>query len=142
MTKIVIEEMGQRKNISLDNFPVRIGTDLNSEIVVTGPVSYGIALIIDILDGQYFLQRVNEKIEININNKSLKGNYSLRNGDVLEVSDKKISFELRDKQLHLLVEVQNLSSHPTQFQEKNKVNRILNNKFYRNRRIFFIRKLY
>ena len=132
MTKIVIEEMGQRKNISLDNFPVRIGTDLNSEIVVTGPVSYGIALIIDILDGQYFLQRVNEKIEININNKSLKGNYSLRNGDVLEVSDKKISFELRDKQLHLLVEVQNLSSHPTQFQEKNKVNRILNNKFYRN----------
>ena len=50
MTIINIHEGNQTRKINSDNFPITIGTDLNSDILIVGSLSLGIAMIIDLID--------------------------------------------------------------------------------------------
>ena len=50
MTNFILRENDNEILLSQESLPIKIGTDLNSEIVVIGPLSIGIALIIDLID--------------------------------------------------------------------------------------------
>ena len=47
MSKIIIQNGNQSKTIEQDNFPIRIGTDLNSDVLISGSLAQGLAATID-----------------------------------------------------------------------------------------------
>ncbi|SVC23024.1 uncharacterized protein METZ01_LOCUS275878, partial [marine metagenome] len=104
--------------LSQEDLPIKIGTDLNSEIVVIGPLSIGIALIIDLIDDRLVLQKINSGIDTTINNNEFSGNHWIKDGDELIVSDKRVRFKISTNQIELNIDNVSLEAQPTQFQKR------------------------
>ena len=92
--KIILKESDNERSLSRDDLPIRIGSDLYTDIKISGSLSLGVAMIIDLIDGRYVLQKINPTLEAMINRDPLTGNHWISDGDQLEVSDKLISFNL------------------------------------------------
>ena len=118
MTTIVIQEGNQTRKISSDDFPIRIGTDLNSDILIVGSLSLGIALIIDLIDDRLVLQKINPSVDTTVNDNEFSGNYWIKDGDELIVSNKRVQFKISANQIELNIENVSLEEQPTQFQKR------------------------
>ena len=118
MTTIVIQEGNQTRKISSDDFPIKIGTDLNSDILIVGSLSLGIALIIDLIDDRLVLQKINPSVDTTVNDNEFSGNYWIKDGDELIVSNKRIQFKISANQIELNIENVSLEEQPTQFQKR------------------------
>ena len=119
MSQISIRQGEDYQSFESSNLPIKIGTDLNADIRILGPLSIGIVLLLDSLDRRPFVQVVNEKMEILINGQLLSGNHRINNEDRIDVADKSIAFELSgDNELTLTITSNEDSLQPTQFQKK------------------------
>ena len=119
MSQISIRQGEDYQSFESSDLPIKIGTDLNADIRILGPLSIGVVLLLDLLDGRPFIQVVNEKIEALINGQLLSGNHRINNEDRIDVADKSITFELSsDNELTLMVTSNEDSLQPTQFQKK------------------------
>ena len=118
MTNIVIQEGKQIRKISSDDFPIKIGTDLNSDIVIIGSLSLGIAMIIDLIDDRLVLQKINSSVDTTVNDTEFSGNYWIKNDDELIVSNKRVQFKISANQIELNIENVSLEEQPTQFQKR------------------------
>ncbi len=119
MSQISIRQGEDYQSFESSNLPIKIGTDLNADIRILGPLSIGVVLLIDSLDGRPFIQVVNEKMEVLINDQLLSGNHRINNEDRIDVADKSIAFELSgDNELTLTIASNEDSLQPTQFQKK------------------------
>ena len=119
MSQISIRQGEDYQSFESSNLPIKIGTDLNADIRILGPLSIGVVLLIDTLDGRPFIQVVNEKMEVLINDQLLSGNHRINNEDRIDVADKSIAFELSgDNELTLTITSNEDSLQPTQFQKK------------------------
>ncbi len=118
MTTIVIQEGNQTRKISSDDFPIKIGTDLNSDIVIIGSLSLGIAMIIDLIDDRLVLQMINSSVDTKVNDNKFSGNHWIKDGDELIVSDKRVQFKISANQIELNIENVSLEEQPTQFQKR------------------------
>ena len=119
MSQISIRQGEDHQSFESSNLPIKIGTDLNADIRILGPLSIGVVLLIDSLDGRPFIQVVNEKMEVLINDQLLSGNHRINNEDRIDVADKSIAFELSgDNELTLTITSNEDSLQPTQFQKK------------------------
>ena len=119
MSQISIRQGEDYQSFESSNLPIKIGTDLNADIRILGPLSIGVVLLIDSLDGRPFIQVVNEKMEVLINDQLLSGNHRINNEDRIDVADKSIAFELSgDNDLTLTITSNEDSLQPTQFQKK------------------------
>ncbi len=119
MSQISIRQGEDYQSFESSNLPIKIGTDLNADIRILGPLSIGVVLLIDLLDGCPFIQVVNEKMEVLINGQLLSGNHRINNEDRIDVADKSIAFELSgDNELTLTITSNEDSLQPTQFQKK------------------------
>ena len=119
MSQISIRQGEDYQSFESSNLPIKIGTDLNADIRILGPLSIGVVLLLDSLDGRPFIQVVNEKIEVLINGQLLSGNHRINNEDRIDVADKSIAFELSsDNELTLTITSNEDSLQPTQFQKK------------------------
>jgi hypothetical protein len=103
MSQISIRQGEAFRPFESDNLPVRIGTDLNADISILGPLSIGVVALLDFLDGRPFIQVVSEKPEVLINGRLLTGNHWIRNNDRIDIADKSISFELVSMQHKIIV---------------------------------------
>ena len=119
MSQISIRQGEDYQSFESSDLPIKIGTDLNADIRILGPLSIGVVLLIDSLDGRPFIQVVNEKMEVLINDQLLSGNHRINNEDRIDVADKSIAFELSgDNELTLTITSNEDSLQPTQFQKK------------------------
>ena len=119
MSQILIRQGGGYRSLEPSDLPIKIGTDLNADIRILGPLSIGVVLLLDSLDGRPFIQVVNETIEVLINDQLFSGNHRINNDDRIDVADKSITFELSsDNELTLTVTSNEDSIQPTQFQKK------------------------
>ncbi len=119
MSQISIRQGEDYQSFESRDLPIKIGTDLNADIRILGPLSIGVVLLLDSLDGRPFIQVVNEKIEVLINGQLLSGNHRINNEDRIDVADKSIAFELSsDNELTLTITSNEDSLQPTQFQKK------------------------
>ena len=119
MSQISILEGKENRSFQSNDLPIKIGTDLNADIRILGPLSIGVVLLIDSLDGRPFIQVVNDKIEVLINGQLFSGNHRINNDDRIEIADKSITFELSsENELTLTVTSNEESEKPTQFQKK------------------------
>ena len=118
MTTIVIQEGNQTRKISSDDFPIKIGTDLNSDILIVGSLSLGIALIIDLIDDRLVLQKINPSVDTTVNDNEFSGNYWIKDGDELIVSNKRVQFKISANQIELNIENVSSEEQPTQFQKR------------------------
>ena len=119
MSQSSIRQGEDYQSFESSNLPIKIGTDLNADIRILGPLSIGVVLLIDSLDGRPFIQVVNEKMEVLINDQLLSGNHRINNEDRIDVADKSIAFELSgDNELTLTITSNEDSLQPTQFQKK------------------------
>ena len=118
MTNFILRENDNEILLSQEGLPIKIGTDLNSEIVVIGPLSIGIALIIDLIDDRLVLQKINSGIDTTINNNEFSGNHWIKDGDELIVSDKRVRFKISTNQIELNIDNVSLEAQPTQFQKR------------------------
>ena len=64
MSQISIRQGEDYRSFESSDLPIKIGTDLNADIRILGPLSIGIVLLLDSLDRRPFVQVVNEKMEI------------------------------------------------------------------------------
>ena len=115
--KIILKESDNERSLSRDDLPIRIGSDLDTDIKISGSLSLGVAMIIDLIDGRYVLQKINPTLEAMINRDPLTGNHWISDGDQLEVSDKLISFNLSSELLEVNVSNISMEDLPTQFQK-------------------------
>ena len=127
--KIILKESDNDRSLSRDDLPIRIGSDLDTDIKISGSLSLGVAMIIDLIDGRYVLQKINPTLEAMINRDPLTGNHWISDGDQLEVSDKLISFNLSSELLEVNVSNISMEDLPTQFQ-KRQSQRIFQNKLF------------
>lgn len=118
MTTIVIQEGNQTRKISSDDFPIKIGTDLNSDIAIIGSLSLGIAMIIDLIDDRLVLQMINSSVDSTVNDNEFSGNYWIKDGDELIVSDKRVQFKISANEIELNIDNVSLEEQPTQFQKR------------------------
>ena len=51
MSQISIRQGEDHQSFESSNLPIKIGTDLNADIRILGPLSIGVVLLIDSLDG-------------------------------------------------------------------------------------------
>ncbi len=132
MSQISIRQGEDYRPFESDDLPVRIGTDLNADIRILGPLSIGIVVLLDFLDGRPFIQVVSERPEVLINGRLLTGNHWIRNNDRIDIADKSISFELDGvNQLTLTVSSNEDSLQPTQFQQKTAGSTIFGSKIFK-----------
>ena len=132
MSQISIRQGEAFRPFESDNLPVRIGTDLNADIRILGPLSIGVVVLLDSLDGRPFIQVVSEKPEVLINGRLLTGNHWISNNDRIDIADKSISFELDGvNQLTLTVSSNEDSLQPTQFQQKTAGSTIFGSKIFK-----------
>ena len=87
MTKISIIENGNEVILAKDNLPIKIGTDESSNISILGPISFGTILIVDFIEGKYFLQKIKNDVYTLINNESFNGNVIVKTADRLEIGN-------------------------------------------------------
>ena len=45
--KIILKESDSERSLSRDDLPIRIGSDLDTDIKISGSLSLGVAMIID-----------------------------------------------------------------------------------------------
>ena len=136
--KIILKESDNERSLSRDDLPIRIGSDLNTDIKISGSLSLGVAMIIDLIDGRYVLQKINPTLEAMINRQPLTGNHWISDGDQLEVSDKLISFNLSSELLEVKVSNLSMEDQPTQFQKRQSESIFQNKFFQRSGAVFFL----
>ena len=135
--KIILIESDNERSLSRDDLPIRIGSDLNTDIKISGSLSLGVAMIIDLIDDRYVLQKINPTLEAMINRDPLTGNHWISDGDQLEVSDKLISFNLSSELLEVNVSNLSIENQPTQFQKRQSESIFQNKLFQRFGVVFF-----
>ncbi len=138
--KIVLKESGSERSLSADKLPLRIGTDLNSDIKISGSLSLGVAMIIDFIDNRYVLQKINPSLEAKINQDILTGNHWINDGDQLSVLDKLITFSFSAELLEIMVSTISMEDQPTQFQKRQSQS-IFQNKFFQRSGAVFLMTL-
>ena len=118
MTNFILRENDKEILLSQEDLPIKIGTDLNSDIVVIGSLALGIAMIIDLIDDRLVLQKINSGIDTTINDNEFSGNHWIKDGDELTVSNKRVQFKISANQIELNIEKISLEEQPTQFQKR------------------------
>ena len=117
MSQIIIQSENQSKTIEQNNFPIRIGTDLNSEIVISGSLAEGLSATIDRIGEKYLLQITSQSIDASMNGNKLKGSHWIENEDELIINNAVIQFEHQENDL--LVSVSDISGEqPTIFEKR------------------------
>ena len=117
MSQIIIQNGNQSKTFEQNNFPIRIGTDLNSEIVISGSLSEGLSATIDRIGEKYLLQITSQSIDASMNGNKLKGSHWIENEDELIINNAVIQFEHQENDL--LVSVSDISGEqPTIFEKR------------------------
>ena len=139
MSQISIRQGEDYRSFEPSDLPIKIGTDLNADIRILGPLSIGVVLLLDSLDGRPFIQVVNEKMEVLINGQLLSGNHRINNDDRIDVADKSVVFELSsDNELTLTVTSNEDSLQPTQFQKKTAGSTIFGSRIFKFSAMVFI----
>ena len=117
MSQIIIQNGNQSKTVEQNNFPIRIGTDLNSEIVISGSLAEGLSATIDRIGEKYLLQITSQSIDASMNGNKLKGSHLIENEDELIINNAVIQFEHQENDL--LVSVSDISGEqPTIFEKR------------------------
>ena len=117
MSQIIIQNGNQSKTVEQNNFQIRIGTDLNSEIVISGSLAEGLSATIDRIGEKYLLQITSQSIDASMNGNKLKGSHWIENEDELIINNAVIQFEHQENDL--LVSVSDISSEqPTIFEKR------------------------
>ena len=117
MSQIIIQNGNQSKTVEQNNFPIRIGTDLNSEIVISGSLAEGLSATIDRIGEKYLLQITSQSIHASMNGNKLKGSHWIENEDELIINNAVIQFEHQENDL--LVSVSDISGEqPTIFEKR------------------------
>ena len=117
MSQIIIQSGNQSKTIEQNNFPIRIGTDLNSEIVISGSLAEGLSATIDRIGEKYLLQITSQSTDASLNGNRLKGSHWIENEDELIINNAVIQFEHQEGDL--LISVSDISGEqPTIFEKR------------------------
>ena len=117
MSQIIIQNGNQSKTFEQNNFPIRIGTDLNSEIVISGSLAEGLSATIDRIGEKYLLQITSQSIDASMNGNKLKGSHWIENEDELIINNAVIQFEHQENDL--LISVSDISGEqPTIFEKR------------------------
>jgi formylglycine-generating enzyme required for sulfatase activity len=117
MSQIFIQNDNQTKKIEREYFPIRIGTDLNSEVVILGSLADGLAATIDKIGDKYLLQITSPSIKALINEHDLKGSHWIGNEDKLRINNLIIEFKLSGDDL--ILNVNDISQdQPTIFEKR------------------------
>ena len=117
MSQIIIQSGNQSKTIEQNNFPIRIGTDLNSEIVISGSLAEGLSATIDRIGEEYLLQITSQSTDASLNGNRLKGSHWIENEDQLIINNAVIQFEHQEGDL--LISVSDISGEqPTIFEKR------------------------
>ena len=117
MSQIIIQNGNQSKTVEQNNFPIRIGTDLNSEIVISGSLAEGLSATIDRIGEKYLLQITSQSIDASMNGNKLKGSHWIENEDELIINNAVIQFEHQENDL--LISVSDISGEqPTIFEKR------------------------
>ena len=117
MSQIIIQNGNQSKTVEQNNFPIRIGTDLNSEIVISGSLAEGLSATIDRIGEKYLLQITSQSIDASMNGNKLKGSHWIENEDELIINNAVIQFEHQEDDL--LISVSDISGEqPTIFEKR------------------------
>ena len=117
MSQIIIQNGNQSKTVEQNNFPIRIGTDLNSEIVISGSLAEGLSATIDRIGEEYLLQITSQSIDASMNGNKLKGSHWIENEDELIINNAVIQFEHQENDL--LISVSDISGEqPTIFEKR------------------------
>ena len=129
MSQIIIQNGNQSKTIEQNDFPIRIGTDLNSDVLISGSLAEGLVATIDRIEDKYLLQITNQSIDASMNGKRLKGSHWIKSGDKLHINNAIIEFNHDGS--NLLLSVKDISGEqPTVF-EKKQSEGIFDNKAFR-----------
>ena len=129
MSKIIIQNGNQSKTIEQDNFPIRIGTDLNSDVLISGSLAQGLAATIDRIGDKYLLQITNQSIEVLMNGERLKGSHWIETGDEIHINNAIIEFNHDGNDL--LLSVNDISDEQPTLFEKRQSDSIFDNKAFR-----------
>lgn len=129
MSKIIIQNGNQSKTIEQDNFPIRIGTDLNSDVLISGSLAQGLAATIDRIGDKYLLQITNQSIEVLMNGERLKGSHWIETGDEIHINNAIIEFNHDGNDL--LLSVNDISDEQPTLFEKRQSDSIFDNKTFR-----------
>ena len=117
MSQIIIQNGNQSKTIEQDNFPIRIGTDLNSEILISGSLAEGLSATIDRIGDKYLLQITNQSIDALMNGIRFKGSHWIESDDELKINNAVIQFAHQGDDL--LISVSDISGEqPTIFEKR------------------------
>ena len=117
MSQIIIQNGNQSKTVEQNNFPIRIGTNLNSEIVISGSLAEGLSATIDRIGEKYLLQITSQSIDASMNGNKLKGSHWIENEDELIINNAAIQFEHQENDL--LISVSDISGEqPTIFEKR------------------------
>ena len=117
MSQIIIQNGNQSKTVEQNNFPIRIGTNLNSEIVISGSLAEGLSATIDRIGEKYLLQITSQSIDASMNGNKLKGSHWIENEDELIINNAVIQFEHQENDL--LISVSDISGEqPTIFEKR------------------------
>ena len=117
MSQIIIQNGNQSKTVEQNNFPIRIGTDLNSEIVISGSLAEGLSATIDRIGEKYLLQITSQSIDASMNGNKLKGSHWIEDEDELIINNAAIQFEHQENDL--LISVSDISGEqPTIFEKR------------------------
>jgi len=103
MSQIIIQNGNQSKTIEQDDFPIRIGTDLNSEILISGSLAEGLSATIDRIGDKYLLQITNQSIDALMNGNRFKGSHWIESDDELKINNAVIQFGHQGDNLLILV---------------------------------------
>ena len=134
MKKVFIRDLGTQ-SVFEKEFPLKIGADLASDIRVNAPLSTGMILLLDQLDGKIFLQKINKNEKVFFNDESLTDNQVVQNRDRVSLRDKTINFSIDENNVELLVTTKE-DFQSTQF-ELNKKQSIFRNKLLRRFSVVF-----
>ena len=117
MSQIIIQNGNQSKTIEQDDFPIRIGTDLNSEILISGSLAEGLSATIDRIGDKYLLQITNQSIDALMNGIRFKGSHWIESDDELKINNAVIQFAHQG--VDLLISVSDISGEqPTIFEKR------------------------
>ena len=117
MSQIIIQNGNQSKTVEQNNFPIRIGADINSEIVISGSLAEGLSATIDRIGEKYLLQITSQSIDASMNGNKLKGSHWIENEDELIINNAVIQFEHQENDL--LISVSDISGEqPTIFEKR------------------------
>jgi len=117
MSQIIIQNGNQSKTIEQDDFPIRIGTDLNSEILISGSLAEGLSATIDRIGDKYLLQITNQSIDALMNGIRFKGSHWIESDDELKINNAVIQFVHQGDDL--LISVSDISGEqPTIFEKR------------------------